>query len=342
MQIERAFVISLSFREERLEAFRKQTEGIKSIPEIELWPAVHGDTCKAPDIWTAGYGAWGCYRSHLNILEYCLNHNINSYIVFEDDSQFRPAFDEKFKAFFDEVPSDWDQVYLGGQLQHSSSHPPIRLTDKVFRPFNVNRTHCFAVSRKGMLPMYRHIANLPFMHEEHIDHHLGRWHEDPRVGVYCPDRWLVGQMGYDSDIKGEFLDINFFDDPITLELRHWLYSKPACVYYHGPSSLLRSARKLLHPGNQLDSHGYDLTLAHAALFAEPKPEIARWFHWIRSEIVRGGSSAIPCFNHPRFTPEFVAETLGVPVYTMTPKTLDEIAAQVDKIRKDHSNANIHA
>jgi hypothetical protein len=100
--------------------------------------------------------------------------------------------------------------------------------------------------------------------------------------------------------------------------------------------LLRSARNFLHPGRELDEHGYDVTLATAALYAEPRPEISRWFNWIRTEIVRGGQSAIPCFHHPRFTPEFVSKTLGVPVYVITPRTIGDIAKETLRIHSEHA------
>ena len=299
---EKVFVISLPFRDDRLSDFMRQAK--PHFPDgIEVWTAVHGDTCQPPDIWKAGSGAWGCYRSHHGILEHCLNNKISSYLVFEDDAQFVPDFREKLDAFMCEVPEDWHQIYLGGQLMHEYTHPPVKLTDRVYRPYNVNRTHCFAVSRAGMVPIYQHISNLPFFNEDHIDHHLGRWHEDPNSRIYCPDRWMVGQMGSSSNISGKFDPVTFFKDPIDCAIKHPLYDKPVCALYRGPSRPLRAAFKYLHCGNTIDAHGYDVTLSLAAKFADPVPEIARWFHWIRSEIARGNSTAIPCCYHPRIRKE---------------------------------------
>lgn len=333
---ERAFVITLPFRTDRIESFRRQTANIRYLPEIEVWPAIHGDTCQPPEIWTAGAGAWGCYRSHMNILEYCLNNKINSYIVFEDDAQFRPEFDQKLETFYNALPSDWQQIYLGGALQHTSTHPPIKVNDHVYRPFNVNRTHCFAVSRPGMLPIYRHIANLPYVPEEHIDHHLGRWHEDYRNAVYAPAKWLVGQMGFTSNISGKDEEIQFFSDPDSLRIDHWLYDKPICVYYSGQQSLLRSARAYLHPGNQLDANGYDITLSNAARYIDPVPEITRWYNWIRSEIAQTNLNAIPCFNHPRFTIEQVQNALQMPVIPFAYNSLPEIRERVEELIRNHA------
>jgi GR25 family glycosyltransferase involved in LPS biosynthesis len=306
MLVERAFVISLAIREDRLARFRAATAGLKSIPEIETRLAVHGDTCLPPEIWTAGAGAWGCYKSHLAILEECLNTGVGSYLVFEDDAQFRTGFDEQFQAFMEVLPDDWQQAYIGGQLLHTDSHPTVKVKENVYRPYNVNRTHAFLVSRAGMLPMYQWISNLPFYQHEHIDHHLGRWHEDQRNAVYTPARWLVGQMGTSSNVSGKSEPPEFFTDPIDTALSHWLYDDPVCVVFHGDRSILQKCRGYLHQGNQLDANGYDVTLALASKMREPQVYIDHWFGWIRGEIVRSNSKALPCLFHARITPDMLA------------------------------------
>jgi GR25 family glycosyltransferase involved in LPS biosynthesis len=324
MHFDKAFVITLPFRSDRLESFRKQTANFSSLSEITEWPAIHGDTCHPPAIWKAGNGAWGCYKSHLNILEYCLSNAIASYIVFEDDAQFKPEFDKSLNTFMEHLPEDWQQIYLGGELQHENSHPPVKINDAVYRPYNVNRTHCFAVSRTGMLPIYQHICNLPFHDTEHIDHHLGRWHEDPINKVYCPPKWLVGQMGFTSNVSGKNEAITYFSDPVTCALTHQLYDNPVCVVFRGSYSLLRQAKHLLHGGNQIDAHGYDITLTLAAKCADPIPEIARWYGWIRSEIVRSRSKALPCMFHPRISIDQLKAAGITSIYEITPKTLEDI------------------
>lgn len=305
MAIERAFVISLPFRDDRIGNFKAATDGLQSIPPIEVWPAIHGDTCRPPDSWLAGAGSWGCYRSHHAILEYCINNNVSSYVVFEDDAKFRPQFDLAFDKFLNALPSNWQQAYLGGELQHTHSHPTIKINAEVYRPFNVNRTHGYMLSRAGMLPIYQWISNLPFMPKEHIDHHLGRWHEDMRNKVYAPPRWLIGQMGDSSNVSGRVEPVNFFIDPVDTSMSHWLYDKPICVLYRGSRELLQRSRFYLHAGNTIDADGYDVGLSLAAKFIDPVPEIDRWYGWIRGEIVRSNSKAIPCLYHPRITEEML-------------------------------------
>jgi GR25 family glycosyltransferase involved in LPS biosynthesis len=259
----------------------------------------------------------------MNILEYCLNNGIASYIVFEDDAQFKPGFDESFEAFVSDVPEDWQQAYIGGQLQHTHSHPTVKISPNCYRPYNVNRTHAFMVSRSGMLPIYQHISNLPFHAAEHIDHHLGRWHENLRNFVYCPAKWLVGQMGFSSNVSGKVEPVHFFADPESTALSHWLYDDPVCIVYRGTRQLLMSARGLLHAGNQIDANGFDVGLTLASRFSDPTDEIERWYGWIRGEIVRGNSKALPCLFHPRIT-DSMLEKCKFKTVTIAPNSLEDI------------------
>lgn len=325
MLVEKAFVISLPFRDDRLGSFKAATADIKTLPKIEVWPAIHGDTCQNPPSWLAGAGAWGCYKSHLNILEYCLNHNVASYVVFEDDAQFKPGFDDGFRSFCEALPSDWEQAYLGGQLLHTHTHPTIKVCEGVYRPYNVNRTHCFMLSRAGMLPVYRHICDLPFYPKEHIDHHLGRWHEDQRNRVYVPGKWLVGQNGFSSNVSGRVEEVQFYEDPQSTCLEHRLYDDPICIVFRGPREILLRSRKMLHAGNQIDANGYDVTLALASRFSDPTTEIDRWYGWIRGEIVRANSSALPCLYHPRITDEMLAKC-GFRSIEISPTTIEDVEA----------------
>lgn len=331
MFVERAFVINLPFCGDRMKSFHAGTAGFTTLPKVEAWPAVHGDTCQPPSTWLAGAGAWGCYRSHLNILEYCLNNNVASYVVFEDDAQFRPGFDTAYEKFTGALPEGWQQAYLGGQLLHTRTHPTIKVSEAVYRPYNVNRTHAFMVSRAGMLPIYRHLCDLPFYPKEHIDHHLGRWHEDQRNAIYVPQRWLVGQNGFASNVSGRTEEVQFYEDPDVSCVQHRLYEDPICVVFRGSRELLLRARGLLHPGNQIDANGFDVSLSLAARLADPTVEIDHWYGWIRGEIVNGNSRALPCLYHPRITNEMIAKCAFRPI-EIYPSTFEDIEREYAQIQ----------
>jgi GR25 family glycosyltransferase involved in LPS biosynthesis len=144
-------------------------------PDVERFAAIDGRRLSTPEQWRAGNGAWGCYRSHLLILEKCLLEGIDSYVVFEDDAGFVADFVEHLEAYVRELPEDWGLAYLGGQHLYAAKHPPKKISDRVYRPYNVNRTHAFMVrGRATMKALYRHLNWNDWHLKHHIDHHLGR------------------------------------------------------------------------------------------------------------------------------------------------------------------------
>lgn len=308
MLVEKSFVINLKIRPDRLEEFQDRWPDNDVIPRPEVWHAIHGDTCRPPDNWTSGNGAWGCYKAHLNILEHCLNNRISSYAVFEDDAKFADHFSSYLPQVFAALPEDWQQFYIGGQLLHETDHPPVRINDYIYKPFNVNRTHAFIVSAAGMLPIYRWISNLPFHGGEHIDHHLGRLHERGDFGVYCSGQWIVGQGGTSSNVSGKTDPVMFWEDPEKLALVHWLYTNPMCVVLRGPTWLARDLEDLFHCGNWRDSAGYDKGLSVASKYRYPGPEITRWYGCVRAEVVREGKNRVPCLFHPMISDEMIAQS----------------------------------
>lgn len=328
--VDKAFLISLKIRADRYENFQKRYPPSDLLPEVQLWNAVHGDVCVPPDNWHAGNGAWGCYRSHMAILEHCINEGVDSYIVFEDDAQFRKDFQEEVANFFSELPQDWEMVYLGGQLLHEHAHPPIKISKNVYLPFNVNRTHCFALRGNGLRKVYRHCSNLPFHTAEHIDHHLGRLHESGNINLYCPGRWLVGQGGVSSNISGKRESVNFFNDAEAYAMDHPLYKKPACVVLRGPRDIAEAlCENLCHKGYELDRAGYDRGLCEAWKYKDPAPEIRKWFSMVRTEIVKTNQRRVPLLWHPRITDEMIEEAAVGEIYRIETTRWDNAKSQVE-------------
>ncbi len=213
MFVEKSFVINLDHRRDRLTSFYGRLPNEFLLGKPERWQAIQGDLVKHPDWWSAGNGAWGCYKSHLNILEHCLNNKIYSYAVFEDDAVFVDNFNSKLTDFMLNIP-DWGMVYLGGQLLKEFNHPPQKVNDFVYIPYNVNRTHAFMLKGKETMEIvYKFLHAVPFEDTFHIDHHLGLLHERQQFPLFVPNKWLVGQYEGSSNISGNFNGTQFFSDP---------------------------------------------------------------------------------------------------------------------------------
>lgn len=295
---DRAFVINLPFKVDRLERF--QASYPSCLPTAEVWQAVHGDSVRHPDWWTAGSGAWGCYRSHMQILEYCYQRGIESYIVFEDDAIFRPDFEEQVKLFMGNLPPDWEQLYLGGQLLHEVQHPPRKVADNVYFPRNVNRTHCFAVHRRGYERLYKHLNAVPFQQGEHIDHHLGRLHDTGTLKVYVPGKWLVGQDGGPSNISGKNNSATYWIDPerIAIENRTWSTRPVPTVFLDAPIEVaIELERRGWHRGHWQNEQRLDRGVCNAISSLDLKGGLLQWQKMVVPEAVREGKSCV-CLYHP--------------------------------------------
>jgi hypothetical protein len=167
--------------------------------------AVDGRKVGQPSWWRAGAGAWGCLQSHIQIIEQASMDGLRSVLILEDDVTFCDDFSTRLAPFLDRVPDDWHQIYLGGQHLCQRKSPPIRINEEVIRPFNVNRTHAYALHQRFYRPAYEYLTDYATHARapgRHIDHRYGALHETGRFNIYAPTRWLAGQQESLSNISG--------------------------------------------------------------------------------------------------------------------------------------------
>ena len=209
---EKIYVINLARRQDRFEKFQRKLPVGWPFQTPERFEAVDGSIVPPPYWWKSGNGAWGCYISHLRVIEQCLNQNIESVLVFEDDAVFANEFTEKVELFFDHLPDDWNYVYLGGQHLQEDERLPRNVNEWVYQPYNVNRTHAYAFRGRGVMEqVYRHLLDFSsWRPQHHIDHHLGKLHKRIESGLYVPHEWLVAQGEGESDISGQKHEYRIF------------------------------------------------------------------------------------------------------------------------------------
>jgi hypothetical protein len=203
MFVDVAFCISLWTRDDRRAAFDADVAPLVAaglIPPVTYFGAIDGDRCPPPPWWTAGKGAWGCYRSHLAVIEECLAAGVSSVLVFEDDAELYRA--AEVAESLASLPADWGMVYLGGRLTHTKKQPPQQINQGWGKPFGVEATHAYALRGNMLREAYRHLCKRDVREPQHVDHHLARWHQVQRGGLYVPRRWLFRQRAGRSNITG--------------------------------------------------------------------------------------------------------------------------------------------
>lgn len=257
-RIERVYLINLDGRQDRLSEFERDLPVDWPLPPIIRFPAVVGKKVPMPGWWKAGAGGWGCYLSHMRIFEEILQDGVQGALILEDDVIWRQDFGSRVRTFFRNLPADWEQAYLGGQFLKQRKRSVQKVADHVVRPFNVNRTHAYAVSEAGARKLYAWLTDWDRWRAEdprnHIDHQMGSAHEKGRVNVYACFPWVAGQRaGTKSDVAGGVSKGNKFwqvGDPDGTPLPDFF---PVIGLHRSGSSLL--ARMMvelgIHMGNRL-------------------------------------------------------------------------------------------
>lgn len=205
-----AYVISIN--SDRLSAFRSQSV-IDALPfTIQDYRGIDGRLVALPSWWPSGAGAWGCYRSHLNLIEQSLNADTDAVLIFEDDAQFSDNFLDRFEKALNELPQDWDALYLGCEHLNEHKYPARYISSTLVRPGNANRTHAWMISRRGLPKIYKHLCEYKdWPQRYHIDHRLGQLHERREINVYACLPNLVYQAACVSDLDGKPKDLRTWD-----------------------------------------------------------------------------------------------------------------------------------
>jgi len=209
---EKVYVINLARRRERWELFNQRFPGDWPFKPPVRYDAIDGCLTTAPLWWQGGHGAWGCYKTHLRILEDCLNQNISSVLILEDDAVCIDGFREKTEQFLQHLPDDWEMVYLGGEHLQEDIRLPRKVNDWVYQPFNVNRCHCYGFRGSRMMTqVYLHLNDFQNWNAfHHVDHYLGELQKKLEHGLYVPQEWLVAQSEGESDICSQTLERRLF------------------------------------------------------------------------------------------------------------------------------------
>jgi GR25 family glycosyltransferase involved in LPS biosynthesis len=197
--IDKTYVLSLSRRKDRLDKFFSRLPKPWIFPNIEVFDAIDGLKENPPEWWKVGKGAWGCYRSHHSIIKKCIEEKINSVLILEDDAIFGDDFNDRSKELFENLPTDWEMCYLGGQ--HLAKPHDIVINNTVGVGTNVNRTHAYAINKTGFTKLDYYLSQHPWPKKKfHIDHMYGYLQSKDIIKPYCPLSMFVGQDGGKSDI----------------------------------------------------------------------------------------------------------------------------------------------
>ncbi len=258
---DKVVVVNLDRRPDRMAQFERHIAAIDwPFRRPERFAAVEGRGSSPPSWWRAGGAAWGCHQSHVRIIEQAIREQLSSILILEDDVFFENGLRQRAGSFLTAVPDDWQQIYLGGQHLSQRRQPPVRVNDQVLRPFNVNRTHAYALHRRGFELVHQWLTDFESHSHRpahHVDHRLGALHESGQIKVYAPNQWLAGQWESHSNIKGKTMPVRLWNGH-QVKGRSYPFVAVIGLHRSGSSCLAGVLHALgVHMGNRLG--GYERT-----------------------------------------------------------------------------------
>ncbi len=314
---DRVVLVNLPRRPDRLRQVKKALrECAWPFQQPEVFAAVDGLVSPPPPHWKHQAGAWGCTQSLLAVLEQALADGVKSLLVLEDDVCFAPDFREGVERFLRTVPGDWDGLMLGGQHIIEKNGWPKMARRGIYRCFDCERTHCFAVRGKYMARLCeRWRGGGRFRGNAHCDQIMGR---DPQLQrahrVYAPEFFLVGQERSASDVSGKFYPRRFWNPPGP-HLR--------LINLHAPRAVMESLRQYgCYTGYDHDpASGMDRKLEKIFQYLKKHPRegrlrLRKWIITLQWEVC-GDPNFVGTVWHPEATPSLINEVSLWPVCEVT-------------------------
>lgn len=206
------YVINLATRKDRLEEISRElkTVGI----EYEIFTAINGvpKDVKLPDYILKVPGIAGCMFSHIRIIEDAKRRNFNKILILEDDAEFAKNFIQMFDAFYQNLPNDWQMVYLGG-----SSHPVLseNINEYVIKTKGAYTTHAYGIKSDVYDTVINNIDTKTGVKYAHPIDAFYALNIHPIFTTYLSNPNLVYQRAGYSDIRNGFRDYEYLKKPRT-------------------------------------------------------------------------------------------------------------------------------
>jgi len=177
------------------------------IGPVQRFPACDGETLAKPAGWIHSAGAYGCLRSHVEVIREAQRSNAQSVLIFEDDTVLDPEFQSKFASFSKEVPDDWDMLYFGALHKDE----PAQISEHVGRITKANSTYAYALKNT----VFAAFIELNTRAENVID--MNSYILQERFNCYC----FMPNLAW---VEAEYSDVQN-----RLE-RHWYLEKSLVLY----------------------------------------------------------------------------------------------------------------
>lgn len=132
--------INLERRPDRWQQMQRKLEA-HGIRGVERVAAVDGQAVEIPPHWRHAKGAYGCLRSHVEVVDAARRAGAPSVLIFEDDVVFDQDLHRRFEASLPQLPADWDMLYFGALHKDD----PLQVSGDLARLTKSNSTYAYAI-----------------------------------------------------------------------------------------------------------------------------------------------------------------------------------------------------
>jgi glycosyl transferase family 25 len=157
-------------------------------------------------------GMIGCGLSHLLIWQDAIKKNYKNILVLEDDIYFTNDFNKYLDNVMEEVPEDYDILYLG-YIESLCRKPIENNFNYIYKPIFPFGSHAYIISNKGLKKIIKLITKV----NDHIDKSIA--YNIDKLNIYASKKKIVNQLwinSNNSDISNNQFPkiINYYLDQI--------------------------------------------------------------------------------------------------------------------------------
>lgn len=199
-RFDKVFCINLDKRADRLSSFENQVKKY-DLGNFVRVSATDGSSLDLKKYKTKlNQGELGLVLTNLNIIRESKNHNYQTILILEDDCVFSDEI-LKVDEYFNNLPSDWDMLYMGGNHNtHMMIPPPIKVNDKIVKLHSTYSTHFIGIKNT----LYDHIEVILSKHQDQLDVCYVKLQKLFNVYSFSPA--IATQMVDFSDIQNKITD----------------------------------------------------------------------------------------------------------------------------------------
>ncbi len=199
----------------------------QNIPDVQRVSAIDGNITPLPHNWIHSAGAYGCLLSHVRVVREARDAGASGVLIFEDDAVFHPQFKEKFATFIEELPPDWDLLFLGALHKDE----PVKVSEHIARVTKANSTFAYAIRNT----VFDAFIELNSRAEHVLD--MNNYVLQERFNCYCFMPNLVWVEAEYSDVQKRFEN-------------HWYLEKSLVLFGAHMDQLLSRTEIVLAPGSR--------------------------------------------------------------------------------------------